>query len=292
MLMILNACSLDEIKDSENYVDIIKENFGNLGGSFYKYNYLEKERVLYCDGLYCIIFNHDGEYLNYGILVMDENYNLDYASLDEFNFSLKDGHLMTWDSSVYETIDFYKKEDSVGDDYDSSIIYIQINSLTGEELVMAYEWNDRGAYNRLYTYSLQEPYSIAFLQNKKLQKYVLVKAEQGLLAYDVMTIKDYGMTEFLKNGTYSLNREKEISRYYKVKGTLKNGKPIILYPFSKQYDALEMKTMIKDKGFKEEIPEYLIDFYNGNYEECEEYKEVISAIKGLKNTMRLKLENK
>lgn len=292
MLMILKACSLDEIKDSENYVDIIKENFGNLGGDFYKYNYLEKERIFYCDGLYCIIFNHDGEYLNYGILVMDENYNLDYASLDEFNFSLKDGHLMTWDSSVYETIDFYKKEDSVGDDYDSSIIYIQINSLTGEELVMAYEWNDRGAYNRLYTSSLKEPYSLAFLQNKKLQKYVLVKAEQGLLAYDVMTIKDYGMTEFLKNGSYSLNKEKEIGRYYKVKGSLKNGKPIILYPFSKQYDALEMKTMIKDKGFKEEVPEYLIDFYNGNYEECEEYKEVINAIKDLKNTMRLKFENK
>lgn len=292
MLMILKACSLEEIEDSENYVEIIKENFGNLGGDFYKYNYLEKEHILYCDGLYSIIFYRDGEYLNYGILVMDENYNLDYASLDEFNFSLKDGHLMTWDSPVYETIDFYKKEDSVGDDYDSSIIYIQINSLTGEELVMAYEWNDRGAYNRLYTSSLKEPYSLAFLQNKKLKKYVLVKAEQGLLAYDVMTIKDYGMTEFLKNGSYSLNKEKEIGRYYKVKGSLKNGKPIILYPFSKQYDALEMKTMIKDKGFKEEVPEYLIDFYNGNYEECEEYKEVINAIKDLKNTMRLKFENK
>ena len=218
MLMILKACSLEEIEDSENYVEIIKENFGNLGGDFYKYNYLEKERILYCDGLYSVIFYHDREYLNYGILVMDENYNLDYASLDEFNFSLKDGHLMTWDSPVYETIDFCKKKDSVGDDYDSSIIYIQINSLTGEELVMAYEWNDRGAYNRLYTSSLKEPYSLAFLQNKKLQKYVLVKAEQGLLAYDVMTIKDYGMTEFLKNGMYSLNREKGYNLRYDSEG--------------------------------------------------------------------------
>ena len=54
MLMILNACSLDEIKDSENYVDIIKENFGNLSGDFYKYNYLEKERreFLSTSGLY------------------------------------------------------------------------------------------------------------------------------------------------------------------------------------------------------------------------------------------------
>lgn len=175
MLMILKACSLEEIEDSENYVEIIKENFGNLGGDFYKYNYLEKERILYCDGLYSVIFYHDREYLNYGILVMDENYNLDYASLDEFNFSLKDGHLMTWDSPVYETIDFCKKKDSVGDDYDSSIIYIQINSLTGEELVMAYEWNDRGTYNRLYTSSLKEPYSLAFCKIKNYKNMFWLK---------------------------------------------------------------------------------------------------------------------
>lgn len=294
MRMELEECSVKEIKNCELYLNIIKNNFGTIGGKFYKYFSAGEKHIVYCDGLYGVVFFYNNGTLKYNVFVLDENYNLDYAALDGYNISLKNGQLMTWrnNSVVYETIDFCKKETKKKTEFDSNIIYVQINSISGEELVIAYEWNDRGDYNRLYPYSISEPCTIAFLKNNNLQKYVLVKAEQGLLAYDIMNIKDYGLNNFFKKTTCSLNRGNEIKRYFKVKGQFKNGQSIILYPFSRQYTALEMKQLIENKGFNASVPDYLVRICNNNYKECEKLKEIVEKLKKLEDSVTLNLKNR
>ncbi len=279
----LEKLSLEEISEKVCYVEQLMELYENdLSGEFYKYTYNGEERWLYCLNGYCTILSNDGEYILYTSFYVDRgDYSLIYMEFDKFNAGVDNGEILLWRegdniSESLRTLDRSAMENNEG--YSGLVIHHQKNVETGEDLLVSYQ-NQYREDGRIFSCNLQRPFVICFVDGKKITKYLNYRTNRDYLTYDMITIKEYGLSEFLKQGSYALQKEYEIRRYFKIRYQMSDGTCILGVPFSKCMTEEEMKKMIEDKGFRLEVPQYVIDYYNGEYEECNEYKELAEALK-------------
>lgn len=293
----LTKMNLDEINSKPFLINHILDLYNEVNGDYFKYELDGEERYLYRIENYYTIMALDGEYLLYTNFCLDDEYNPNYIELDGFYASYMDGQLWTWDdnSGNLENISVVRRaEEANNDGYSGLIVYSQVNLETNEKMFISYK-NQYREDKKIYSCNLSTPFVICFLDKKdKKEQYMLLQTDYQRYSYDLLTIKEYGLSAFLENGAYSLQKERSIERYFKVKGQLPNGTCLLMVPFSKQFTKDEIFNKVEEKGFKKDVSEYLFDFYNGNYEECSEILELANAIKqyDLENVNELKLNLK
>ncbi len=277
----LKKLSRDEVNSKPFLIIQIFDLYGDVPGEFYSYEYQGEDRWLYRDDLYCTILGIEGEYIVYTSFMMDEDYNLSYMEFDEFSVARsQNNEMLLWreDTQLAESLTMSQRCDSaINNDLDGLIIHHQINSKTQEEMLVSY----RAMYRNdpvFYQSQFMRPFIICFINKGKVEKYMQYITSTDYLSYDLITIKEFGLAEFIQNGSYALQKDRSITRYFKIKAQKSDGSCILLYPFSKGYTPEEMDEMIESKGFTRKIDDNVLDYYNGKYLECAEYKELVEAL--------------
>ena len=139
----------------------------------------------------------------------------------------------------------------------------------------------------------KKPFQVIFQSNVKITKKGEFKSSSkkqfiaktfsiydDKLGYDIATIKDYGLSEFLEKGSYALqSNERNITRYYKILYVTDSLYAATGFPFTRQYTLEDMIAMLKERGFGYEIPQQYMDIYNGRDELLNEVKQLIEEIK-------------
>lgn len=277
----LEKLTQNEVNNKAFLIDQIFDLYGGVPGEFYSYRYENEERWLYRDELYCTILGIDGEYIVYTSFMVDEDYDLSYMEFDNFSVAKNiNGEKILYreGNPIMESLTMKKRLESANNnDFDGIITHHLINSKSREEVLITYKaiYRDNPHY---YQSLFHKPFIISFINNGKIEQYMLYDTSIDYISYDIITIKEFGLIEFMKNGSYSLQKNKSITRYFKIKKMLSDGTCILLYPFSKAYTGEDMKNMLKLKGFTGEVDDYMLNYYNENYLECAEYRELAKAL--------------
>ena len=277
----LRKMNLEEINRYPYIISQVISLYGEITDDFYEYEFNDSKRVLYRCGNYFTMLSMEGEYVVFSSFCLGEEYNLDYMEFGEFCASKNGDRDDIWEvgSGTIQNLSHRRREDSaVNGPYDGLVTYSQINEEAGEGLMITYEvcYSDR---KKVYPGMLRDVFMYSHIQGSRITNYACLKANVNTYAYDIMTIKDYGLQSFLENGAYALQKDDQVVRYFKVLHQLKDGTQVTLYPVAKQYTKEELCEMFEARGFKVEIPEYLFEYHNGEYEEIEEYAQLAEAIK-------------
>ncbi len=283
----LEKMNVEELNNNQFLTNQIMDLYGEVSGDFFSYCYNGEERWLYRDDLYCTILGLDGEYVLYTSFMIDEEYNLFYMDFDDFIVSRsRNGEMLLWQegSPIAESLAMQKRSKRASiNDLDGLITHYQVNFATKEELIIAYKtlYKEKQEF---FQSNFLKPLAFSFINDGKVEQYLEFTTNIDNLSYDLITIREYGLTQFLQNGSYALQKDKSITRYFKIRGQKSDGTCLLFYPFFKGYTLEEMDALITQKGFKRDVCDNMLDYYNGNYLECDEYKELALAIKNYVNS--------
>lgn len=280
-MITLRKMTTDEINEKPFLINQINDIYHRVDNSFFEYTYEGETRWLYSCGQHCTILAIDGEYIAYASFMLDDEYNLIFMEFDDFDvYRHIDGRLMVSGekSNTADALSMMKRETLSPDDLNGIIMHQQINKSTGEEMVVAYlcAYRDSKIY---FPFNFKKPFFIAFLKGNKKTKYLLYETTTEYYSYDIITIKEFGLIEFLKNGSYTLQKDDTIQRYFKTKHENRYGDCILLYPFSHPFKIGEMDEIIESKGFTRNVNSNVIGYFNGSFKEKDEFYALVDAIK-------------
>lgn len=279
-MVTLKKLRREEVNQKPFLINQIFDLYGGVPGEFYYYKYQENDRWLYRDGFYFTILGIEGEYIVYTSFMMNEDYELSYMEFDNFSAALNNnGEILLWKegSPIAQSLILQKRNRSEND-FDGLLIHHQVNCNTNEELLISYKTCYR-ENTSFYPGEIRSPFLICFKKENKVEQYLQFITSLDYWSYDLLTIKEFGLNAFLQKGSYSLQKERSITRYFKIKGKKVDGTCILLYPFSKGYTLEEMDEMLEKKGFTRKVEEYLLNYYNGKYFEYAEYQELVKSLK-------------
>lgn len=99
------------------------------------------------------------------------------------------------------------------------------------------------------------------------------------MSYNIITLREFGLKRFLKEGAYTLQKEDPIKRYFKVWHESNEGNLVLLYPISHIYKLDDIYKLIESKGFMTGPSDEAMSYFNGEFSERKEIEEVLEAIK-------------
>ena len=276
--------------------EFVNENSEEQNGLYYLLKSEQSERVVYKSGDFFALFYFVDEEIYYNMFIVNENGNVVAASFEEFNV-LKPSSLITieHEESMIETVDLLKSDMGPKfDGYDGIFQYSQYNNVTDEQLILYFQHMIRED-GKVFEQHLVNPYLIVFqrnLSNGKIKSTTYAKNEidsyKSKSNYDLLTIQEYGLVEFLKSGSYALQKEDKVVRYHKVLMETQNTL-VTAFPFTAGSKIEEMNAMIEAKGFKHDVPDYAVRLWNGTYEELNYYQEIADLFNGLEINQNEKL---
>lgn len=281
----LNETHIEKWHDIFEFVNAF---FEEHDGLYYLLKNEGKESVIYKCGDSYVLFSFVDEEIYYNIFCVNENGLVVDANFEEFDVHKLESLISIEHEKVLtETVDFLKSDmGSKFDGYDGIFQYTQYNNETDEQLILYFQHMSRED-GKVFEQHLINPYLIVFqsnLKSGKIRSITYAKNEFDLYKnkqdYDLLTIQEYGLINFLKNGSYELQKNDKLVRYYKVfmetRKTLLTG-----FPFLAGDKLEELKEMIVKKGFKPEVPDYAIRLWNGTYENLNYYQRIADLFKDL-----------
>ncbi|MBQ8659392.1 MAG: hypothetical protein IJ475_00945 [Bacilli bacterium] len=278
--MLLRKLSIEEINKMSELIDLIVSLYEVASPNFYEYEFNGMKRYLYREDNYCTILYLDGDGILYTSFCLDENYDLCYMEFDTFNAS-KGNPDQVWQegSDIMESLIYTKNSNTKPEDfYDGVVCYTQTKVDTGESLSAYYEtfYSNDG---KLGPINFKRLKSYFYQKGKKVYSFVCSRIEPNTLFYEIITIKEFGLIDVLSKGSCALQMDPCMNRFFKLPRLPKGKASITLSPFYQTYTTSQMDDIFKKCGFKTSVPDYLIDYYNREYEEQEEYEVLSSAIK-------------
>lgn len=281
-MITLEKLSREKINQNPFLINQIFDLYGGVPGEFYHYKYQGKDRWLYRDGFYFTILGIEGEYIVYTSFMINEDYELSYMEFDDFSAALSsNGEMLLWkDSSpIAESLILQKRSKSaIENDVDGIVIHHQVNCNNQEETLISYKicYKENKSF---YPGDFKNPFLIYLKKGNKIERYMQFTTSLDYWSYDFLTIKEFGLYAFLQKGSYTLQKERSITRYFKIKGQKVDGTCILFYPFSKGHTIEEMDKMLARKGFTRKVEDYLLNYYNRKCAEYTEYQELVQSIK-------------
>lgn len=268
---------------------------GDVVGTFYLLDKDGKESILHnVDNIFMIIDELDGK-VSYTMFAVDDNFELSDLGYPEFEFHLLDNEYVFLDRETGNSYSIALNERVDGEDvdgYNGYVRFTQFNTDTKERATITFQhmYSQGRMVSPFYT---KKPFQVIFQSNVKLTKKGEFKSNKkkqyiaktfsvydDKLGYDIATIKDYGLSEFMEKGSYALqNNERSITRYYKILYVTDSLYAATGFPFTRQYSLEDMIDMLKMRGFGYEIPQQYMDIYNGRDELLNEVKQLIEEIK-------------
>ena len=269
--------------------------YGDVVGSFYLLEKDGKESILHNeDNIFMIIDELDGK-VSYTMFAVDDNFELSDLGYPEFEFHLLDKEYVFLDRETGKSYSIALNERTDGEDvdgYNGYVRFTQFNSDTRERATITFQ-HMFSQGKMVSPFHTKKPFQVIFQSNVKITKKGEFKSSSkkqfiaktfsiydDKLGYDIATIKDYGLSEFLEKGSYALqSNERNITRYYKILYVTDSLYAATGFPFTRQYTLEDMIAMLKERGFGYEIPQQYMDIYNGRDELLNEVKQLIEEIK-------------
>lgn len=294
-MFMISVRDFDE-KDVKRYLsvfDCINDLYDDYGGMYYILDIDGKEKVLHRTyNIFTILsLSFDGS-IDYSIFTINEDYEVIDAGFENFETHVIEGKLVVQkrETCFTECLSFSKRENGVDNDgYDGIIVYSQYDPKLDIRAVITYQQMYNGECGRIYQSHIEVPFTYALETNivnkRHSRQHTYIKGEyrydKSPHIFNIATIKDYGLMSFLEKGAISLQQNNKITRYYKVLAYSPQKYAITGFPFTRQYNSNEMKELFKSYGFNDSIPTYLLDLYNGEYEEMNLFKEISCVIKDI-----------
>lgn len=283
--------------------------FGDYTGVFFKIEVDGVDKLLQRLDNLCVIYTlEDSNVVSYEMFAVDENYKVVSAGFDDYEMHIVDGTLTTQkrNNSVIQSLNFSKRNDDRDNDgFDGVIAFVQFNCEKNIRVTMSYQQMYNSSEN-IYYYYERKPLQVIIekmIKNKRDGSYIAVDRERFIrvdmsrddLFYDLVTLKEFGLVEFMSKGSYSLQKDDHITRYMKFYFTTRDNQAIPLFPFSKHLAWEEVKKFLEDNSFDCKIPEHLANTYNGNNDILNYYQSIADFIGDYENippdeVVHLKLE--
>jgi len=296
--------SLDD-NDLERYKKMILLSMDlnlDFNGTYSMYEYKGQERCLYFDDGYGVIFYLTDDGMEYRSFALDENLEIVAAQTRDYFFEYEEGYQVFTDvdTGVKSSLTFMRRprNDVDREGYTGIVAFIQYNPNNDTRAIINYQQNKKDDGERGFIFDStfnRNPFIISFEKNvvKKQRrnitprqvKYLRVDASEGEPGYTYMTIHDYGLIEVLLKGSYALQKDRNINRYYRILNDEVNGYCITTYPWGIQHDPRDMSNKLANNAFFYKPPQYMIDLYNGTpTKDFEEFNEIAASLKELQKT--------
>lgn len=261
----------------------IANEVGVVDGLYYILYIDNKEKLLYrYDDVFAIFEIDDDNDYCVDMFSIDENYNISKLGTENYEVSFSGDISIFFERSNSHThmVTMGKKEEDV-DGYNGYISYMQYSPENDMQSLLIYQYMYR-ENSKLYNSYLLSPFQVVIDKHTSKipirKNYISRKFSSDEYVSDFMNIKEYGLTNFLSNNNYSLCEGDK--RYYISKFKL-NGYAITLFPFCRQYKLDELSDYLENIGHNTEIPEFIKDFYNGDYPKLNEFSEVAKFMKNI-----------
>ena len=297
--------TLSEIHQGEeqsysNIFNCVGKLFGDYVGVYFKLvvdgvDYILQRR----DNVFVLYHVSEQGEVNYDMFTVDEEYNVNYAILDDFQVRDEDGNKMIvrHNSSIIEYLSLVHREERDVDGYDGFVQYVQFDQEKDVKLMLIYQqrYNERG---EVYGYHVNKlPFQITIQkglvarQNGSIvpvrtTRYIRgnINESEHPYLYNMAVIKEYGLVEFIEKGPYAVQKDDQMVRYYKVLGQTKEGVAVTAFPFGTQYKFEDFSPMFEKYGFANKIPCDLIKLRNGENDELRKYEAIAAYMKEIEVT--------
>lgn len=279
----------------------VEELFGDYVGVYFKLVIDDEDYILQRrDDLFVLYQVHSGNEINYEMFTVDEEYKVVSAGFDDFEMHTVSGNRVVQRRNSYntESLIFMKRSNGVDvDGFNGSIGYVQYNQEHDVRLMLIYQqmYNSQG---KVYGYHIGKlPFQVLIEKGvgAKQRGSILPVRKQRYMRgdfderdnprlYNIVTIKDYGLTEFMEKGAYALQKDTQIVRYYKMLHQTKDGYAVTAFPFCKQYRYEDFEAEFQKYGFHSKLPEFLIEIHNDDNRDLNKYEAVASFMKEIEMT--------
>lgn len=297
----MNNIEIEELNEAElsKYGSVFAAVYDLLGdytGIFFKLRINGIEHILQRkEDLFVLYTVENDVEVSCEMFTVDENYVVNNAGFDDFEMSTCDGGRIVKprDTQNLESLTFAQRRDGCDvDGYDGTVAFVQYNQEKDVRLILTFQQMYNSA-EKVYSFHVDKcPLQIL------IEKGVVAKENGSILPvrtytyvrgdydevrqptlYNIATIKDFGLVEFLEKGAFSLQKDPKISRYYRVLGVRANGYAITSFPLGKQYKYQDFEELFLQYGFKSKIPDYLIAIHNDEDVDLKRYQEIANFMK-------------
>lgn len=286
--MELRELSLDDLKQNSYLLAYAYETNADLFPCFFEYEYEGITKYLYCfDNWFTILKKIDNKKIDYCGFSLNADFELMHTGYENFYVA---HNLNGFDTIVDHSNNMYYvircgKEENSNNLQDGYITFTQTKIDKAESLAMIYS-TFYIENKKIFKEYMKKPHY--YYLKKRFHKPEIylrkdVDYSETPIFFNMLCIREYGLSNVLKNGSISLQKRNNVTRYFKLpfKNEFLNG---IFASFSSDfYDEESFEEMIKGNGFFTDIPDYVIDFYNSNNKQFEEYKILADAIKSYYN---------
>ena len=269
--------------------------YGDVVGVFYLVEKDGKEYVLHnCENVFMLIEEYEDKTVSYTMFGVDENFELSDLGYKDFELHIMDGEYVFQDRNTGISTSIVLKGRDNGEDIDGYNGFVRFTQFNPEKKTRATITFQHMIYGegKISPYHTVKPFQFIFydVKQKRNGEIKINFKDQFIgrtfnyhkekMLYDIVTIKDYGLSEFLEKGSYSLQKnERNVTRYYKILYVGDDQYAKTAFPFARQYTLEDMKAKLEECGFSYGIPQTYINIYNGNDEEMNDIKQLIEEIK-------------
>ena len=290
--------SNEDVSKYSDAIDVVHEMFEKGTGNYFKYMIDDVIKIVYLEDDTVVVFEYkDNDIVAYDSFRIDDNFNITALGTLDYDvcFDKENGEItfINHETNFEETIYFIDREGELDvDGFNGSIVYRQYNPENDTASVMTYQYMlHSGDNNRIYRINFNRLMSVIIQKHAtkkyhKMTSYIARNMSSDTYYYDLALIKDYGLQEFLNKGSYGLERDNSIKRFYKIKGILPGNYAFTFFPLCNQYNIQDMYKLIDDNGHHREPNDFILDFCNGNYKLLEEFKELSDYLRAIYNYQR------
>lgn len=271
----------DEYGEIQSVVDHINNNYDKKDGDYYYFNYNDDYKILYkCNNVYVIYsYNKEQDNITYTIFVYSEEDQQIYVNFGSYILHMSEqGEALEDKNGILHYLNIIKSEDINGYAY-----YSQHDLEKDILLVQFYDHHfmvDKDKKQRIYHMRLHNPAKIIIRNkaNKKMNK--------PFLPYNSIMYAKLQYNDVNGSILYNLFKNEANDKYYRIYGMLPNGK-LLPFPFlTNGLNDNEMEDLIKSYGFSVDVPNLLVDYYNGEVLDTSFYWDLVKEEKILSNKGR------
>lgn len=284
----------EDVKRLEKSIMCAYQVYGDVVGVFYLLEKDGKEYLLHNEANVFMVISEEVNGVSYTMFGVDDNFELSDLGYKDFELHIMDGEYVFQDRQTGISTSLVLKERDDGEDidgYNGFVRYTQYNPEAKTRATVTFQHMHYGA-GKISPYHIVRPFQFIFYDVKQKRNGEIkinfkdqfigrqFDYDKEKILYDIATIKDFGLSEFLEKGSYALQKEERyVNRYYKILYVSDNHYAKTGFPFTRQYTLEDMKAKLAECGFTYEIPQAYIDIYNGRDEVLKEIKELIDEIK-------------
>ncbi len=299
-MITIGELNAEDVKKYEPVFQACYDLFHDVSGVYYKIEINGEEKILHRIENLFTIFELVDKTVSYEMFTVDDNYKLADVAFDDYEMHPVGGVnvFQRRDNGIAEVIQpIIRSNGPDNEGYNGMVSYVQYNKDNDMRVMIFYQHNFYSEQGKIYPFHTKVPFQI------KIEKHVVLRDKGFKIPfcnqtyikrtfdyrdepsyYTWATIKDFGVGATLGQDVVSLQGSVDITRYYKELFITKDYQAITLFPFCSQYKIEDINAYLESKGFSTSLPQFLIDYYNGDLADVKVYQELASFMKEIEES--------